>query len=284
MVELLVVIVIFAILMMLLIPAVLSVRASARRAQCQTNMRSIGQGLLAYEASTGRLPAGRDQNRMHDHSWATRILPNLDQQGLYDRYDWQTSWCSMGDGRIWTSPWDLEYVDGRRDDVRGNLQLAATNLSVFTCPETSHEFNGAIDYGGNYGSSISGLKPGFGRGEAWDSGLLVAANVYFEKGIRQQGVRMSEVVDGQSHTFMVIEDAGREPHHGGMWANGHNCFANELIAINLYRSNSIYSDHGNIAYAVLGDGSVMSLTDTMDSYVLGAMATRSGREATEHYE
>ncbi len=284
MVELLVVIVLFAILMMLLIPAVLSVRAAARRSQCQANLRSIGQGLLAFEASTGRLPAGRDQNRLADHSWATRILPNLDQQQLYDRYDWQASWRSMGSDRLWLPPWDLEYVNGQRDDVQGNLKLATTNLSVFMCPETSHNFNGAIDYGGNYGSSITGLKAGFERGQGWDSGLLVATNVYFKKGIRKHGVRMSEVADGQSHTFMVIEDAGREPHHGGMWANGHNCFANELIAINLHRSNSIYSDHGSVAYAVLGDGSVMPLTDTMDSYVLGAMSTRSGREAADHYE
>lgn len=282
-VELLVVIVVIAVLMSLLIPAVSAMRAAARRTQCQSNLRNIGHALLAFEASTGSLPAGRDQSNWADHSWATRILPGIEEQAVYDDYDWRKGWWNLGGDKNWPFPWELEYVNGERDDVEGNLALATTDISVYRCPETTHNFTGAIDYGGNYGSTMSGMLPGFDQGEGWDSGMLVATNLQGVTRTRRRGIRMREVRDGQSHTFMVLEDAGRVPQEGGMWANGHNCFSPELAEINVERSNEIYSDHGRVAFALLGDGAVMALSDDMDAEVLGAMSTRDGRE-TRHIE
>ncbi|MDP7305198.1 MAG: DUF1559 domain-containing protein, partial [Pirellulaceae bacterium] len=52
-VELLTVIAILGILVSLLLPAVQAARESARRSQCQNNLRQMGIGLLAHEEGHG---------------------------------------------------------------------------------------------------------------------------------------------------------------------------------------------------------------------------------------
>jgi prepilin-type N-terminal cleavage/methylation domain-containing protein len=58
-VELLIVISIIVLLMAVLLPAVQSVRESARRATCANNLKQIGIGLQSYDATNGMLPPGR---------------------------------------------------------------------------------------------------------------------------------------------------------------------------------------------------------------------------------
>ena len=75
-VELLVVIAIIAMLVTLLIPAVQSARESARRAQCQNNLRQIGLAITNFTDVHGEvLPMGRDETTQIALSWAFRILP-----------------------------------------------------------------------------------------------------------------------------------------------------------------------------------------------------------------
>src|SRR5262245_18660185 len=91
-VELLVVIAIFGVLVALLLPAVQAARESARRSQCVTNLRQVGVALQNYESAKRVLPYGSDYYDVtagptFKATWAALILPYLEEQSLYDRFD-----------------------------------------------------------------------------------------------------------------------------------------------------------------------------------------------------
>src|SRR5262245_7464577 len=93
-IELLVVIAIIAVLIGLLLPAVQKVREAASRAKCQNNLKQIGLGLHNYESSRGKLPYGNtcfapytSINDTNGTSWAVEILPYIEQDALFRKYD-----------------------------------------------------------------------------------------------------------------------------------------------------------------------------------------------------
>ena len=96
-VELLVVIAIIGILVALLLPAVQKARDAARRVQCQNNIKNLGLALLNYESANRELPPSSVwpfETRPGDRSnvelgpnWVILILPNMEEQALYDSMD-----------------------------------------------------------------------------------------------------------------------------------------------------------------------------------------------------
>ena len=94
-VELLVVIAIIGILIALLLPAVQSTREAARRTACLNNVTQVGLALHNFEFHFEALPPGvtDDQGPIRNESqgkhvgWIVRILPYLEQNALYRRFD-----------------------------------------------------------------------------------------------------------------------------------------------------------------------------------------------------
>ena len=255
-VEILVALAVMAVLAALLLPAVQHAREAARRMQCQNNLRQIGLALAGFESSHGRLPAGRDAQHRWQHSWATAILPQVEQDALFQRYD-----------------------NTRAFDNPANEPAANTNLAVFRCPSATGRWDGKTDYGGNYGSALTGLTPGFQYGFAWEAGTFPPIHVAMPGRHRSASVRFGEITDGTSQTFLVMEDADRSAKEGGMWANGHNCFAHDNGPINNSISKEIYSRHPAGACGLLADGSVWFLSAAMETSVVGALCTRAAGEA-----
>lgn len=256
-VEMLVVIAIIGILVALLLPAVQTARESARRVACANNLHQIGVALSNYESARRQFPPGRDGRNSWQHSWATQVLPMIEEDALFTKYDFKQAWDSVN------------------DEADGNWAVSIQDVSIFTCPSTSHEWPGATDYGGIYGSTLTGLPPGFWIGNAWDGGILVPINLPFIEPSRRRAIRAAEIRDGLTKTIIVGEDAGRWPYDGGNWANGHQCFGHDQSGINLERSNELFSDHPGGAHVLMADSSASLLAEDIDPIALGNMCLRA---------
>lgn len=260
-IELLVVISIISALIALLLPAVQQAREAARVSQCKNNLKQFGIALHNFHETYSELPEGNSAKDDLYHSWGTRLLPHLDQAPLFARYDFSKPWLDV------TTP------------PNGNLGLATVNLPVFLCPSTGHDFAGATDYGGIYGSSLSGLPFSHSAGGAFDSGVLLAVGFDLPER-RKERISFADVTDGLSNTIAIGEDAGRPAADGGMWANGFNILPLDSRP-GLDRANSLYSDHHSGAHTLFADGSVHFISDNIDLFVLGSLATRNNNEAVQ---
>lgn len=82
-IELLTVIAIIGILAAILIPVVGTVRDSARAAQCTSNLRQIGNGIMLYaEDHNGHAPPAQYGGQTAYNTWHRYVAPYLDFKGI----------------------------------------------------------------------------------------------------------------------------------------------------------------------------------------------------------
>jgi hypothetical protein len=104
---------VFSFVVTLVFPSFRVVGDVIHKSQCRSNLRRIAEALRQYEIQHGSLPPAYlpDANGKPMHSWRVLILPQLDERGLYERYDFNEPW------------------DGPK-----NSQLARSMPEVFACP------------------------------------------------------------------------------------------------------------------------------------------------------
>jgi len=121
-IELLVVIAIIAVLIALLLPAVQSAREAARRAQCLNNLKQIGLAIHNYIDRTNLFVPGFSNGPPGDTwawdgkvSWRAMILPELEQNTVYNSWNLMLNEDTAGSANAWATSW-------------------YTLISVFQCP------------------------------------------------------------------------------------------------------------------------------------------------------
>jgi prepilin-type N-terminal cleavage/methylation domain-containing protein/prepilin-type processing-associated H-X9-DG protein len=206
-VELLIVIAIIGVLVALLLPAVQQAREAARRIQCVSGIKQLGLAIQRYETEHKRLPAAgtyanplqalyadwyvrADLKSGTNYSWIVQILPYLEEQTLYDQFDFKKTVTQNA-----TNP-------------------QAAQPAILMCPSDA-----ARDRFFEY--SEAGPKVRFGKANyAAFSNPFHVDSWYFSGAIWLYGRRLDQIVDGTSSTLALAEIRTRDhlADQRGAWA------------------------------------------------------------------
>ncbi len=233
-IELLVVIAIIGVLLAILLPAVQSARAAARRTQCLNNLKQIALALHNFHDGHQKFPparlvlkSDRTQNSddatdvgLDEPTWLIHILPYLEQSGMYDEWDVFKPYGLHSEtvrSRVvptFLCPERHSATNAVAPDVRIEIQFpCGCKGGVQTIP------GGAVaDYVGNHGDNSPGAigqDTDFywgGRG----NGVLISSRPEVDDAKSKPGelvlktkwldtVSISDIKDGTSHTFLIGE-------------------------------------------------------------------------------
>ncbi|QEG32908.1 DUF1559 domain-containing protein [Bythopirellula goksoeyrii] len=316
-VELLVVIAIIGVLVALLLPAVQAAREAARRVQCSNNLHQLGLGAQNYASTKNALPMGYGRTLEHveeninfvKHGLFTDILPYMEQGNIYDQMVF--NYYETGQ----------QYHD---DPVRDTV------IDSFICPSwPDDKVTLSADPGYEYELGALNTYTGVGgavrnRGETLiassfgaipDNGAFLLEEIRYGGGARPRIARigrerrLSEILDGQSNTFMIGEFVHRAcclgqlvetpPGNVRPWyvsgfsdgpygfkvletspnacvvRNSGDCVTGNAINFNYLPLGSF---HPGITQIVNVDGSVHSIADEIDIEIYKDLATANGEE------
>mgnify|MGYP003325333575 CR=1 FL=1 len=284
-IELLVVIAIIAVLIALLLPAVQQAREAARRTQCRNNLKQFGLAIHNYHDNFNLVPPGwigvtgnqPDVSGINGWSWASRLLPQLDQSALYNQINFN---LQVGNA--------------------SNATARATSFNVFECPSdlvvkkwtipTAGTTNPLADVAG---ASYAGV---FGKDEVDFCNGLAAGVPCTSNGMffLNSNVRFADVTDGLSTTLLVGERQTRSAKGwlytwSGVVAGADNPICRILGDTDVVPNNSLVrmdefaSYHTGGAQFVLGDGSVRFVSTNIDLNVYRNLSSRNGGDVVTEF-
>jgi prepilin-type N-terminal cleavage/methylation domain-containing protein len=288
-IELLVVIAIIAILIGLLLPAVQKIREAAARMSCQNNLKQLGLALHNYHDVNNQFPVGAAADS--GLSWRVHLLPFIEQDALYRRFD-------LGPG-AWNG--------GPNREGPNKMVHALNRIPIYNCPSIPDILaaNGSstlVDGRRTYTSDYHGVAGPKGINPVTGASYLVQATPSGQGGFALQGVlgrdskvRLSGLPDGTSNTLVVGEVSvrwngnilasdGADWVRGIGFSNGMAACRNVQNAINtpyngIYNDISFGSQHaGGGAQFVMGDGSVRFVQQSVNLDVYKSTASRDGGE------
>jgi prepilin-type N-terminal cleavage/methylation domain-containing protein/prepilin-type processing-associated H-X9-DG protein len=304
--ELLVVLAIIGVLIGLLLPAVQKIRDAAGRIKCANNLRQIGLALHNYNDTLGQFPPGLqgwqspwekppNKGTHFFWSWLAELLPYVEQDSLYNQGD---AWSHLSDlDPDYTTFYWIPFGDYWTcwQNTKTPNPIVGTVVDLYLCPADSRNLR------------LEDLDLGFGCAPtpvAYTEYLGVAGlrlapwswpNPEKANGLLHFGskVRITDITDGSSNTFLVGERPPSANLYGGWWfgtgydlsgrgdvalgprdydyAASIGCSANPKVGFQPGRiqddcdQSHFWSQHTGGANWLLGDGSVKFVTYAVDS-------------------
>jgi prepilin-type N-terminal cleavage/methylation domain-containing protein/prepilin-type processing-associated H-X9-DG protein len=298
-IELIVVLALIAILLALLIPAVQRVRETAARAQCVNNLKQIALACHEYHDTYKYLPRNG-------------IPPSYPTGGRY----FTDAGCCGPNYPFWSFlarilPY-IEHSDIFEQGVSNNQPIVnspgvySTNISLYFCPsdnavDRQHRSTSG-DLEGNWGpqlnASLSNYKGVTGQCWCWGDwfndcspscdGLVKGDGIFARADYYDLlFVRLSDITDGTSNTFMVGEDVPTyDAHVAWFYANG--ALGTCAIPPNYNEGSGHFSDwpnvysfrsrHPNGLNFAMADGSVQFVRADIPLQIYRSLATRASGE------
>jgi len=311
-IEILVVIFILGLLLAILFPVVNRIRESSRRTTCQNNLRQIAIAVQSYESSKRMLPPlwfgtslkhpRHTWDEFHFHSWQTAILPQLEEEALYQQLDlstWATSHANQLGINVRVPTFTCPSTPNQNAKVLDIMKFndgAAPTKIVGTAARSDFEAVAGVYSPPKFPTKTSADLRGIRFGVWGDPQYDVKTG----KITRVRTARFRDVSDGLSKSIMVGERAGRPDLHkrGKLvnlypYSNPDDAMDHAQAAwgistniwwlvfgynqsINQTNRNGLFSFHTSGANIALADGSVRFLSEQTDLKTLQALATRSG--------
>ena len=286
-IELVVAMAIIGLLMAIALPAIQSARETARKAQCLSNMRQISLAMTNYANTHQSFPPS---GVMNGASFLVRLLPYLEQDALYSRFDFNRS-------------------------MREQVPLAFRRPAVFACP--TDPVVGANRFRSNY-SGNSGWYQESTPGSARRGNSFLVGPIPF---ITQPALSFEQIPDGLSSTVAISEvlPSGGSDVKRAVWketpstpifrrpveVKGNDCLAattftfawprasmwtlpgfGETIYDHVLSPNTrnclwVYnagSSHSSGVHSGLCDGSARFISTNIDTIVWRSIGTRNGGE------
>jgi prepilin-type N-terminal cleavage/methylation domain-containing protein/prepilin-type processing-associated H-X9-DG protein len=319
-VELLVVIAIIGVLVALLLPAVQTAREAARRMQCSNNLRQLALAYHNYHDTNLRFPPGN----LAVNAWSTgadRVSGVAENNGGFynGMWGWPIAILPFMEGGNLANQFNISgrpYVSERSDVWFGdfgpepkadpqNIALCQQMPKTFSCPSTPP------------------AGPGGGRGQYKNYAVNAGGGVNIsaccpERALESDGighknsrVRMAEITDGTSNTFLHLEQAstfvelGRAPGttYRGLptnpfvWVN-HHSQGMAIAAVGTGRpmppnpnpalmqawgqmGRTVWGYHPGGVMASFCDGSVRYIPNTISQVTWQGAFTRNGNEVLD---
>ncbi len=192
-IELLVVIAIIAVLIALLLPAVQSAREAARRAQCTNNLKQMGLALHNYHDAMSIFPPGYiaaskfidgETDTSPGWSWATMILPQLEQAPLYSSIN------------VWLPI-----------QAAANTTATQTVLNAYLCPSDQLPSTRTFAVTDGLGNTVATVAPSSYAASTGSDAADVALGLNNDGSgngpfFRNSGIRIAAIIDGTSQTVL----------------------------------------------------------------------------------
>jgi prepilin-type N-terminal cleavage/methylation domain-containing protein/prepilin-type processing-associated H-X9-DG protein len=258
-VELLVVISIIGILMGLVLPAVQSVRDTARRMECVNREKQFGLATINFDAMKHRYPGFVNKIGNKRATWVIALTPYMERNDL---------WSAWSDPTVMPGPtvhWS-EVICGADDDGLGDVLSYVVNCGRPDVNFTDKPANGV--FLNLYDNNITCDSGYVSRNDGASNTLLLSENIQADR-----------------WTVMTSEEAERLD--GMVWHDTANAArringgrkSNFNAAPNMDYARPSSNHRGGVVNATFCDGHVVPLSDTIDYQVYQQLMTPDSKRS-----